>query len=212
MNQPLVAGVDEVGRGCLAGPVLAAVVVLDPARPIVGLADSKTLSVKRREQLAVQIRQSSLYWSLGRAEPSEIDQINILKASLLAMARAVQSGLAGLQAVWVRVDGVHFPPIDFAGETVVRGDQEVPEISAASILAKVYRDREMALLDQICPGYGFQKHKGYPTREHLESLRRHGLTPFHRRSFAPIRDLENLGAFSLRKRSRPGTGPHFRCR
>ncbi|MGH8559495.1 MAG: ribonuclease HII [Methylococcales bacterium] len=188
MKDLLIAGVDEVGRGCLAGPVIAAVVILDPANPVLGLADSKSLSASRRAQLSAEIRAKSLVWSLGRAEPGEIDRINILQASLLAMARAARSGLAGLQSVWVRVDGAHCPDIGFPCEAVIRGDRSVAEISAASILAKVYRDSEMMLLDQICPGYGFGKNKGYPTREHLEGLQRHGPTRFHRRSFAPVRE------------------------
>ncbi len=185
----LIAGVDEVGRGCLAGPVVAAVVILDPANPVHGLADSKLLSASRRTRLAAEIREKSLCWSLGRAESGEIDRINILQASLLAMARAVHSGLTGLRSVWVRVDGAYFPDIGFPGEAVVRGDRSVAEISAASILAKVYRDSEMMLLDQICPGYGFGKNHGYPTREHLEGLRKLGPTRFHRRSFAPVKEL-----------------------
>lgn len=189
MNDLLIAGIDEVGRGCLAGPVVAAVVILNPANPIPGLADSKSLAAPRRARLAVEIREKSLVWSLGRAEPSEIDRFNILQASLLAMVRAVRGGLADLRSVWVRVDGPHYPDIGFPGEAVVHGDRSVAEISAASILAKVCRDNEMILLDRICPGYGFRNNKGYPTREHLEGLRNHGATRFHRQSFGPVKDL-----------------------
>lgn len=189
MKSPLIAGIDEVGRGCLAGPVIAAVVILDPANPVAGLADSKSLSPLRRIRLSAEIREKSLYWSLGRAEPSEIDRINILQASLLAMARAVRGGLADLKSVWVRVDGLFFPQLEFPGEAVVQGDRSVAEICAASILAKVYRDSEMMFLDRICPGYGFEKNKGYPTREHFDGLRNHGPTRFHRLSFAPVRKV-----------------------
>jgi ribonuclease HII len=191
VNDYLIAGVDEVGRGCLAGPVVASAVVLNPANPVYGLADSKMLSAARRSQLADEIREKSLYWALGRAEPSEIDRINILQASLLAMARAIRCSLAGVPSisVWVRVDGPYYPPIRFPGEAVVHGDRSVAEISAASILAKDYRDREMMFLDRICPGYGFNSNKGYPTAEHLMGLRTLGSTRFHRRSFGPVRDL-----------------------
>ncbi len=193
----LIAGVDEVGRGCLAGPVVASAVVLNPAKPVNGLADSKSLSAARRSQLAVEIREKSLYWAFGRAEPSEIDRFNILRASLLAMARAIRCSLAGVPSVWVRVDGNYFPDIGFAGEAVVHGDRSVAEISAASILAKVYRDNEMLLLDRICPGYGFNNNKGYATPEHLDGLRALGSTRFHRRSFGPVRDLLPAGGLPM---------------
>ncbi|MGR9106314.1 MAG: ribonuclease HII [Gammaproteobacteria bacterium] len=187
MNSGLIAGVDEVGRGCLAGPVVAAAVILDPARPITGLTDSKLLSAARRTELAIEIRSKALYWSLGRAEPSEIDRINILRASLLAMARAVRGGLASVPSLSLRVDGRHYPDINIPGEAVVHGDREVPEISAASILAKVFRDNEMGLVDQLYPGYGFYRNKGYPSREHLEALRNLGASAIHRRSFGPVK-------------------------
>ena len=181
------AGVDEVGRGPLAGPVVAAAVILDPARPVEGLRDSKRLSEKRRQCLAAEIRESALAWSLGRAEVEEIDRINILQASLLAMQRAV-AGL-GVTPELVLVDGNRCPQLDYPAQAVVRGDSLVPAISAASIIAKVNRDEEMGRLDQLYPGYGLAKHKGYPSRLHLDALERLGITPIHRRSYAPVRRL-----------------------
>jgi ribonuclease HII len=181
------AGVDEVGRGPLAGPVVAAAVILDPERPIEGLRDSKKLTERRREVLAEQIRERALAWSLGRAEVHEIDEINILQASLLAMQRAV----AGLQLApeLVLVDGNRCPQLDYPSQAVIRGDALVPAISAASIIAKVSRDREMTELDSSYPGYGLAKHKGYPSKAHLEALQTLGVTPVHRRSYAPVRRL-----------------------
>lgn len=181
------AGVDEVGRGPLAGPVVAAAVILDPARPIAGLADSKKLSEKRREQLADEIRHHALAWSLGRAEVEEIDDINILQASLLAMQRAV----AGLQLApqLVLIDGNRCPSLEYPSQAIVKGDSLVPAISAASIIAKVSRDREMCDLDTEFPGYGLASHKGYPSKKHLEALGILGVTPVHRRSYAPVRRL-----------------------
>jgi ribonuclease HII len=181
------AGVDEVGRGPLAGPVVAAAVILDPERPIEGLKDSKQLSQKRRETLAVQIRERALAWSLGRAEVEEIDRINILQASLLAMQRAV-AGL-GLLPELVLVDGNHCPSVDCRVLAVVKGDTLVAAISAASILAKVSRDQEMVTLDGLYPGYGLAGHKGYPSKRHLDALQRLGVSPVHRRSYAPVRRL-----------------------
>jgi len=181
------AGVDEVGRGPLAGPVVAAAVILDPERPIEGLKDSKQLSQKRRETLAVQIRERALAWSLGRAEVEEIDRINILQASLLAMQRAV-AGL-GLLPKLVLVDGNHCPSVDCRVLAVVKGDTLVAAISAASILAKVSRDQEMVTLDGLYPGYGLAGHKGYPSKRHLDALQRLGVSPVHRRSYAPVRRL-----------------------
>ncbi|MGR8933545.1 MAG: ribonuclease HII [Gammaproteobacteria bacterium] len=183
----LVAGVDEVGRGCIVGPVMAAAVILDRTKPIPGLTDSKKLSAKRREQLADQIRRDAVDYALGRAEASEIDRINILQASLLAMSRAVV--MLHYKPDWVRVDGTYYPSIAYPGETVIQGDLLVAEISAASILAKVARDREMLLLDALYPGYGFAEHKGYPTRIHLDRLQLLGATELHRRSFAPVKKL-----------------------
>ncbi len=182
-----VAGVDEVGRGPLAGDVVAAAVVLDPDRPIAGLRDSKKLSQARREALAEAIREQALAWSVARATVAEIDELNILQASLLAMHRAV-SGLA-LQPGFVFVDGNRLPRWPYRAEAVVKGDDRVPAIAAASILAKVQRDAELVALEQDYPGYGFAGHKGYPTREHLDALRRLGVTPVHRKSFAPVKNL-----------------------
>jgi ribonuclease HII len=181
----LLAGVDEVGRGPLAGDVVAAAVILDPARPIVGLADSKKLTEKRREQLFEEIRQHALAWSIARASVAEIDTLNILQASLLAMKRAVV-GLT-LQPEHVLVDGNKLPVWSYSAETVVKGDSRVAAISAASILAKVTRDREMCALDKQYPGYGFAGHKGYPTKLHLDALEALGVTPIHRSSFAPVK-------------------------
>jgi len=184
---PGLAGVDEVGRGPLAGDVVAAAVILDPARPIAGLRDSKKLSPARREQLSHRIMEQALAWSLARATVEEIDRLNILQASLLAMHRAVQ-GLDP-QPAYVLVDGNRLPHWAYASEPVVGGDDRVPAIAAASILAKVQRDRELAELDAVYPGYGFAAHKGYPTRTHLEALQTLGVTPVHRRSFGPVRAL-----------------------
>jgi ribonuclease HII len=189
--QGLVAGVDEVGRGPLAGPVVAAAVILDPARPIAGVKDSKRLSARRREALADQIRSEALAWALGRAEVEEIDAINILQASLLAMQRAVQRLSRAPQLVLV--DGNQCPHFDCPAQAVVKGDDRVPVISAASIVAKVSRDREMLELDARFPGYGLGKHKGYPSRAHLEALQTLGVSPVHRRSYAPVRRLLEAG-------------------
>ena len=180
-----IAGVDEVGRGPLVGAVVTAAVILDPAKPILGLADSKKLTEKRREALYIEIKEKALSWSLGRAEPDEIDELNILHATMLAMQRAV----AGLHITphKVLIDGNRCPKLPMASQAVVKGDSKVAEISAASILAKVTRDREMVELDLQFPDYGFAKHKGYPTPVHLESLVKLGATPHHRRSFAPVR-------------------------
>ena len=181
------AGVDEVGRGPLAGPVVAAAVILDPAQPVEGLRDSKKLTERRREILAAEIRSKALAWSLGRAEVHEIDDINILQASLLAMQRAV-AGLS-LAPELVLVDGNRCPALDYPSQAVIKGDSLVPAISAASIIAKVSRDREMVELDAEYPGYGLARHKGYPSKLHLEALRTLGVTPIHRRSYAPVRRL-----------------------
>ena len=186
-HETLLAGVDEVGRGPLAGPVVAAAVILDPAKPIEGLADSKKLSEKKREQLAEQIREHAMAWSLGRAEVEEIDRINILQASLLAMQRAVE-GLT-VTPHKALVDGNKLPRLSCPAEAVIGGDRSVAAISAASIIAKVARDREMVELDAIHPGYGLAKHKGYPTKQHVEALRTLGVTPIHRRTFGPVKRL-----------------------
>ncbi|WP_067706519.1 MULTISPECIES: ribonuclease HII [unclassified Erwinia] len=182
-----IAGVDEVGRGPLVGAVVTAAVILDPARPIIGLADSKKLSEKRRLALFDEICEKALSWSLGRAEPQEIDELNILHATMLAMQRAV----AGLHITpdYVLIDGNRCPALAMPSLAVVKGDSLVQEISAASIVAKVTRDREMAELHLQFPEYGFAQHKGYPTALHLEKLRQNGATPHHRRSFAPVRNV-----------------------
>jgi ribonuclease HII len=182
-----IAGVDEVGRGPLAGDVVAAAVILDPARPIEGLRDSKKLSEKRREELAVEIRERALAWAVTRASVAEIDQLNILHASMLAMKRAVEA--LEPQPGYVLVDGNRLPVWNYASEPVVKGDDRVPAIAAASILAKVQRDNELIALEEQYPGYGFARHKGYPTKAHLAALRELGVTPVHRRSFGPVRDL-----------------------
>lgn len=180
----LCVGLDEVGRGCLAGPVIAAAVILDPQRPIHGLRDSKKLSERRRERLSEDIKQCAMAWAVGRAESTEIDAINILQASLLAMRRAVMA--LSLQPDWAWVDGTHYPPIHCPGECVIQGDSRVMEISAASILAKVHRDREMQYLDAVFPGYQFSRHKAYPTGLHKRLLDDLGCSPAHRRSYAPV--------------------------
>ena len=177
-------GVDEVGRGPLAGPVVAAAVMLDPKRPIDGLADSKTLSPRRREQLAEEIRKQALAWALGRAEVVEIDQYNILQASLLAMQRAVNA--LSMAPAQVLVDGNRLPVLPYPAYAIVGGDLSEPCIAAASIIAKVARDCEMMALDATYPDYGFAQHKGYPTRRHLAALDCLGVTPLHRRSFRPV--------------------------
>ena len=188
-SAPIIAGIDEVGRGCLVGPVVAAAVILNPAMPINGLVDSKKLTAKRRELLAKQIKTKALAWAIGRAEPSEIDQYNILQASLLAMARAY--AMLAVKPERVLVDGNQYPKIDCPGECIVKGDSLIPEISAASILAKVNRDSEMELLDKLYPGYDFARHKGYPTKLHLQNLDRLGITEQHRISYAPVAERRN---------------------
>lgn len=185
----LVAGVDEAGRGPLAGPVVAAAVILDASRPIAGLRDSKTLSERRRTRLAREIRRNAVAFSLGAAAPDEVDELNVLWAAMLAMERAVL-GLA-VQPDLVCVDGNRVPlfrthPGRYRTEAVVRGDQSVPCISAASILAKVCRDRLMRRWHRAFPGYGFDRNKGYPTREHIDALARLGPCVIHRMSFAPV--------------------------
>jgi ribonuclease HII len=181
----LLAGCDEVGRGPLAGDVVAAAVILDPNRPIIGLDDSKKLSEKKRELLFDEIKLKAISWCVARASVAEIDNINILQASLLAMTRAVQ-GL-DIQPEHVLVDGNKLPRWHYNAEAVIKGDSRVAAISAASILAKVVRDREMLELDKRYPGYGFCDHKGYPTKVHMDALDRLGITPIHRKSYAPVR-------------------------
>lgn len=181
----LVAGVDEVGRGPLCGAVVTAAVILDPSRPILGLNDSKKLTEARREKLFDEICEKALSWHIARAEVEEIDELNILHATMLAMQRAVE-GLH-ITPKLAMIDGNRCPKLVMPAEAVVKGDSKVPAIAAASILAKVSRDREMAAFELIYPGYGIGGHKGYPTPVHLEALARLGPTPIHRRSFAPVR-------------------------
>lgn len=183
----LIAGVDEVGRGPLAGAVVAAAVILDPEKPIAGLTDSKKLSEKKRDQLFDIIQRDALAWAIGRAEVEEIDALNILHASMLAMKRAVEQ----LQpaAEFAQVDGNRCPNLLIPSEAIVKGDLTVPCISAASILAKVSRDREMEALDSVYPGYGLAQHKGYPTQVHMGALKKLGPSPIHRRSFGPVAAL-----------------------
>ncbi|POY43875.1 ribonuclease HII [Avibacterium gallinarum] len=183
----LIAGVDEVGRGPLVGAVVTAAVILDPNNPIEGLTDSKKLSHKKRLALAEEIKQKAKAWALGRAEPEEIDELNILHATMLAMQRAVNQ--LKITPHFVLVDGNRIPLLPMPAQAVVKGDSLVAEISSASILAKVARDLEMEELDKRYPQYAFAQHKGYPTKLHLEKLAEHGPLPQHRRSFAPVRKL-----------------------
>lgn len=188
MSAPLLCGVDEAGRGPLCGAVVAAAVILDPARPIEGLADSKKLSARRREQLALEIRARALAWSIAEASVEEIDRLNILHATMLAMRRAVE-GLA-LRPDEVIVDGNRVPTgLTMPARAIIKGDALEAAISAASILAKTHRDAQLMDLDRRYPEYGFAAHKGYPTRAHLEALARHGVTPEHRRSYGPVTAL-----------------------
>ena len=182
-----IAGVDEVGRGPLAGDVVAAAVILDPATPIPGLNDSKKLSDKQRQELVMLIKEHALALSIGRSTVEEIDSLNILEASLLAMQRAVEALPRRPQLVYV--DGNHLPDLRFQAKAIVRGDAKIPTIAAASVLAKVTRDCEMEALDSLYPGYGLAKHKGYPTKQHLEALAKLGPSPIHRKSFAPVSAL-----------------------
>ncbi|MEW6765391.1 MAG: ribonuclease HII [Pseudomonadota bacterium] len=181
----LIAGVDEAGRGPLAGAVFAAAVILDPSRPVEGLNDSKKLTERRREKLFVEIRERALAWCIAEASAREIDEINILQASLLAMQRAV-AGLS-LAPSEVLVDGNRAPKFSCPARAIVGGDALEPSISAASILAKVARDRTLLELHERYPQYGFDRHKGYPTADHLAALAEHGPCPEHRRSFGPVR-------------------------
>lgn len=188
----IICGVDEAGRGPLAGPVYAAAVILDDTRPIAGLADSKKLSEKRRNQLALEIKQHALAWAIAEASVDEIDTLNILRASLLAMRRAVEQLAVKPQEVWV--DGLHCPDTGLPSRAIVQGDSSVPAISAASILAKTARDAALLQLHELYPHYGFAEHKGYPTTAHLAALELHGVSAAHRRSFRPVRELlERIG-------------------
>ncbi len=183
-KQIRLAGVDEAGRGPLAGPVVAAAVILDPARPIVGLADSKKLSARQRDALAIEIRQHALAIGIGVAEPELIDRINILQATLTAMRWAVEQ--LEPSADEALIDGNQLPKLSIPAQTLVGGDGIDPAISAASIIAKTHRDALMVTLDEVHPGYGFARHKGYPTAAHLEALERLGPCPAHRQSFRPV--------------------------
>lgn len=187
----LVCGVDEAGRGPLAGPVSAAAVILDPDNPIAGLADSKKLSERQRDQLAPIIRERALAWAVAYADVGEIDRLNILQATLLAMRRAVLA--LGTRPQQVLVDGLYCPDTGIPSVAIVKGDSKVAAISAASILAKTARDALMLELHEIYPNYGFAAHKGYPTAAHLAALREHGVSIVHRKSFRPVRELLSLG-------------------
>lgn len=185
MKEKLIAGVDEAGRGPLAGPVVAAAVLLPPDHTIVGIDDSKKLSAETREQLADQIRQQALAWCIAESEVAEIDSINILHATMLAMKRAV-TGLTVAPEL-VLIDGNRMPEIAYPGRTEVKGDQRFEQIGAASILAKTHRDALMQELDATHPGYGWSSNKGYPTKFHINAIQTHGVTAFHRRSFGPVK-------------------------
>lgn len=183
----LIGGVDEAGRGPLAGPVFAACVILNPNNKIEGISDSKKLNEKKRNRLAYLIKKKSMAWAVASASVEEIDRLNILQASLLAMKRAVEN-LPFLPSK-VLVDGIYSPKLNLQVQTIIKGDCSVQEISAASILAKTARDAEMHCLHNTFPNYGFDQHKGYPTKKHLEALHTHGISIVHRRSFSPIRKL-----------------------
>lgn len=183
----LVCGIDEAGRGPLAGPVVAAAVILDPGNPIEGLNDSKKLTAKRREILAVEIRAKALAWAVAEASVEEIDRINILQASLLAMQRAVEA--LGIPPVHALIDGNRCPQLACSTEAIIGGDGKVESIAAASILAKTVRDAGMLKLHACYPQYGFDRHMGYPTAFHLQALREYGVSPVHRRSYAPVARL-----------------------
>ncbi|MDT7850266.1 ribonuclease HII [Methylophilus sp. VKM B-3414] len=187
----ILCGIDEAGRGPLAGAVYAAAVILDPSRPIAGLADSKKLSEAKRDALAITIKQQALAWGIASVSAQDIDRINILQASLLAMQRAYQAmcDQFHIQATLIQVDGNRKPVFQIPCEAIVKGDSKVAEISAASILAKTARDASLLELDAQYPEYGFAQHKGYPTALHLERLALHGVTPEHRRSYAPVKKL-----------------------
>lgn len=190
MSQVILCGVDEAGRGPLAGAVYAAAVILDPQRPIAGLADSKVLSEKKRNMLAIEIKQHASAWAIASCSAAEIDEINILQASLLAMKRAIMQ--LSVQPTEVLVDGLHCPDIAIPAQGIVKGDSKVREISAASILAKTARDHEMLEMHERYPQYDFARHKGYPTALHLKLLAEHGACEIHRRSYAPVRKVLSL--------------------
>ena len=188
MQVNLICGVDEAGRGPLAGPVYAAAIILGPDFDTEGLRDSKKLSESKRYSLAVHIKKNALTWSVGICSASEIDEINIHQATLLAMKRAIE-GLSGYTSIKVMVDGLFCPQVDFPCEAIVKGDDKVAEISAASIIAKTERDLKMIEIDKIYPGYQFKKHKGYPTKLHIEMIKSEGLCEYHRKSFSPIKEM-----------------------
>jgi ribonuclease HII len=194
----VICGVDEAGRGPLAGAVFAAAVILDPARPIEGLRDSKKLTEARRSVLAEQIKAKALAWSIAYCSESEIDTLNILQASMLAMRRAIE-GLKVIPTLAL-IDGNRCPVMPIRSEAIVKGDDKIPAISAASILAKTARDASLMALHQQYPQYGFDQHKGYPTSLHLERLRMHGVSPVHRKSYAPVRELIELRSVLLEAR------------
>lgn len=184
-----IAGVDEVGRGCLAGPVVAAAVILDPNRPIKGLRDSKKLSAKKRDELAEEIKEKALAWSVAAMGPEVIDKINILQATLEAMKAAVEK--LPVEPDFVQVDGNKLPKWKWLSEAVVKGDDKVEWISAASIIAKTTRDAYMCKMAELYPQYGFEHHVGYGTAEHIKALKAYGPTPIHRKTFAPVREVIN---------------------
>lgn len=183
-NYQLIAGVDEVGRGPLVGDVVTAAVILDKNNPILGLTDSKKLTEKKREKLFIEIKEKALAYAIGRASAKEIDEINILQATLVAMQRAIEN--LSITPDFALIDGNKIPKLKMDAQAVVKGDLRVAEISAASIIAKVTRDHEMLALDQKYPQYGFAKHKGYPTKAHFEAIAKHGVIDEHRRSFKPV--------------------------
>ena len=190
MTNRLICGVDEAGRGPLAGAVFAAAVILDPARPIAGLADSKKLSEKKRDALAIEIKEHAFAWAVASSSVEEIDEINILQASLLAMKRAVESLI--IAPTEVLVDGLHCPKLALPMLAIVQGDSKEACISAASILAKTARDADLYELDKLYPVYGFAKHKGYPTPLHMQMLEQHGVLSIHRKSYAPVKKILNI--------------------
>jgi ribonuclease HII len=191
MTKHLICGVDEAGRGPLAGAVFAAAVILDPTKPIAGLADSKKLSEKKRDALAIKIKEHALSWAIASSSVEEIDEINILQASLLAMKRAVEA--LSVVPNEVLVDGLHCPKLPMPMRAIVQGDSKEQAISAASILAKTARDADLYQLDKLYPEYGFAKHKGYPTPLHMQMLEQHGVLSIHRKSYAPVKKILNKG-------------------
>jgi ribonuclease HII len=190
MHTNLICGVDEAGRGPLAGPVYAAAVILGPDFDTEGLRDSKKISESKRYTLAAHIKKNALAWSLGVCSASEIDELNIHQATLLAMRRAIE-GIDGYRSIKVMVDGLFCPEINFPCEAIVKGDDKIVEISAASIIAKTERDLKMFEIDKVYPAYQFKKHKGYPTKLHIEMIKRQGICEHHRKSYKPIKNLLN---------------------